>query len=101
MGLVGWSLLGAVAGLLSYLSQQRTVMLLHPDSSRKLQQMVIGGALIRWLATAVLLALALNQSLAAGLGAFAGLWMTRWSALILLGFRPLKACSDKHSVGRS
>jgi len=77
-----WFLAGAVCGIASGLSQQWTVARLGGDSSKKAGALLIGGFIIRLALAGLVLYLAVQQSVAAVLLAFAGLWIARWGLSI-------------------
>lgn len=85
-----WFLLGCVAGLVIWMSQRRTVIKL-PEKSKAAKRVVIGGALLRWALSAVLLVNALFTGIVPGLGAFAGLMLFRWLGIFSLRMLPIRS----------
>ncbi len=74
-----WLASGMLWGWISFMTQVWTANWLHPSASRQaVLWSVIGGAVLRWLGVASLLIVALDDSVRAGLLAFAGLWSIRW-----------------------
>lgn len=82
-----WLLLGGLVGGLNSLLLYRTVSCLRPSKPPGLA-LVLGSVPLRWAIAAVVLALALRQGIGPGLLTFAGMWLTRWGLVILVGIRP-------------
>lgn len=78
-----WSLSGMILAFVFLKSQSWTVMLLSPQRPALSKWMVIGGAILRWLTIAVLLILALSQSIGAALAVFFCFMGTRFLLLFL------------------
>jgi hypothetical protein len=89
MKLLSWFLLGCLIGLVIWLSQRRTVAKL-PEKSKAAKRIVLGGALLRWVLSAALLANALLEGIFPGLAAFAGLFIFRWVGILSLRLMPIK-----------
>ncbi len=85
-----WFLLGCVAGLVIWISQRSTVVKL-PEKSRAAKGVVIGGALLRWVLSAVLLANALFTGIVPGLATFTGLMIFRWLGIFSLRMMPIRS----------
>jgi hypothetical protein len=86
-----WFLLGCVAGLVIWMSQRRTVIKLPEKSVKTAKRVVIGGALLRWALSAVLLVNALFTGIVPGLAAFTGLMLFRWLGIFSLGMLPIRS----------
>ena len=84
-----WLLYGVGVGLLIWLSQRISVKQLSPERAQAGRRRVITGAVLRWLLSAVLLALALEQGIGSGLAAFGGLMSARWLGIFSLNLFPL------------
>lgn len=89
MKLLSWFLLGALVGVVIWFFQRRTVAKL-PEKSKKAKRIVLGGALLRWVLSAALLANALLEGILPGLAAFAGLFVFRWVGILSLWLMPIK-----------
>jgi hypothetical protein len=86
-----WFLLGCIVGLVIWMFQRRVVVNLPAKSVRKAKRMVIGGALLRWVLSAALLANALFKGIVPGLAAFTGLMLFRWLGIFSLRIMPIRA----------
>lgn len=84
-----WLLIGIGVGLVIWFTQRRTVMGLREESFRKAKRLVIGGAVLRWILSALLLTSALLKGVSAGLAAFTGLMVSRWLGIFSLKFLPI------------
>jgi len=80
--MIGWLVVGLLAGGLNGWMQQWTVMQLRPEAAGRGVFWTVAGAVLRWLLVGLLLLVAVLQSAAAGLLVFAGLMVARW-ALVL------------------
>ncbi len=76
---VVWLIAGALVGWVSILIHVWTMPRLRPNAPRQRLWGMFGGMLLRWALIAGLLSVALRQGIAAGLLAFAGLWVMRWA----------------------
>lgn len=94
-----WLLAGILLGLLNALMMASTVHGLAPVAAPYPLRRVFGGIAVRWLWTAALLIVALRQSAGAGLAAFAGLWIARWTAIAWwISPFPVKFLHDEQKV---
>ena len=82
MNNVIWLLAGLLVGLLNVVSIVRTVGQLQPGGDIRALSAVLGGFIWRTGLSVLLLVFALQRSATAGLLAFAGLWLARWTALL-------------------
>jgi hypothetical protein len=73
-----WFLLGVILGVFNAWLRRWSVSHMHPGAPRRAVTWAIGGAALRWVLIAGLLSAALQQGLAAGLLACAGLLLTCW-----------------------
>jgi hypothetical protein len=81
MMVASWLLAGGAIGVLDGLSLRWTAARLRPNASSQVAVLALAGAMLRWgLAAAVLIA-ALQQGIASGLLAFAGLQLARWGVV--------------------
>lgn len=76
-----WLCVGALVGLLNVASIAGMVARLQPGGDVRAVSALIGGFALRMVLAALVLIVALHSSAAAGLCAFAGLWLARWAAL--------------------
>lgn len=76
-----WLLVGLLVGALNVASIARTVGSLRPGGDARAWASVISGFALRLALAVCVLVIALRQSAAAGLLAFAGLWLGRWTVL--------------------
>lgn len=76
-----WFPAGILIGLTNALTMSTTVRRLTPEAPTTGLWWITGGFILRWIWTATLLTLALQQSIQAGLLLFAGLWIARWLAI--------------------
>lgn len=77
-----WLLAGLLVGVLNVASIARTVGRLQPGEDGRALSSVASGFVLRMLIIILVLTVALRQSAAAGLLAFAGLWLGRWTVLL-------------------
>ncbi|MDY7078274.1 MAG: hypothetical protein SXV54_15265 [Chloroflexota bacterium] len=73
-----WLFAGLTVGALNGLILWNSVARLRPNAPPSTVTWVLGGALLRWVAVAGLLIVALQHGILPGLLAFAGLWLARW-----------------------
>ncbi|MDY7040168.1 MAG: hypothetical protein SVX38_04825 [Chloroflexota bacterium] len=85
--IVLWLFAGLTVGALNGLTLRWTVAHLCPEWAGRALICVWGGALLRWVAVAGLLIVALQRGILPGLLAFAGLWLARWGMMCWLGLR--------------
>lgn len=76
-----WLFAGVLVGLLNVASIAGMVARLQPGGDVRAVSALIGGFVLRLILSALVLVVALRHSAAAGLFAFAGLWLARWAAL--------------------
>jgi hypothetical protein len=76
-----WLLAGFLVGMLNVAAIARTVGQLRPDGNVRALFTVVGGFALRLLLSMFVLVVALRQSVVAGLLAFTGIWLGRWTAL--------------------
>jgi len=79
---VWWLCAGAMAGAVNALTLRWTVARLQPGLAPRALGQMWGGALLRWVISAVVLLAALQQGVMAGLLAFGGLWLSRWLLVV-------------------
>ncbi len=79
---VWWLCTGVMVGVLNALTLRWTVARLQPGLTARALRQTWGGALLRWVITAVVLLAALRQGAVAGLLAFGGLWLSRWLLVV-------------------
>ena len=78
-----WGLAGVSLAFLLLLTQTWSVRIVSPDYPKRSTAIVIGGAILRWLITGLMLLLALSNSLWAMLVSFAGFMITRTLLIFL------------------
>lgn len=82
-----WLFAGLVVGALNATSIARTVGRLRPGAGRRMPlaavSLVASGFVLRLALSALVLIGGLRQSAAAGLLAFAGIWLARWLMVLL------------------
>jgi len=78
-----WLLAGLVVAVLNVISIAGTVSRLHPGGEGRALSLFVSGFVLRIALSALVLMAALQHSAAAGLLAFAGLWLGRWTVLFL------------------
>jgi hypothetical protein len=78
---VAYLLAGLAAGLFGGLTLRWTAAQLRPGAHPASLALVAGGAILRLALAAALLAAALQNDLACGLAAFAGLWAGKWGVI--------------------
>ncbi len=76
-----WLFIGALVGLLNVACIAGMVARLRPGWDVRAASTLVSGFALRLILSALVLVVALRQSAAAGLFAFAGLWLARWAAL--------------------
>jgi hypothetical protein len=90
-----WLLYGLGTGLVVWLSQRISVTQLSPDRIPFARRFVILGAVLRWVLSGMMLALALQEGIGSGLSAFGGLMSARWLGIFSLTVFPLPY-EDEH-----
>lgn len=83
LSLILWGLAGVSLAFLLLLTQTWSVQIVSPDHPKRSTAIVIGGAILRWLITGVVLLLALSNSLWAMLVTFTGFIITRTLLIFL------------------
>jgi hypothetical protein len=83
-----WLLVGVLLGGLNGLMTYWTVSRLRPGAPPQSAMLILGGAPLRWGLVTVALILALRRGVGPALLTFAGLELTRWGLVILVGVRP-------------
>lgn len=78
-----WLLAGLVVAVLNVVSIAGTVSRLRPDGEGRTLSLFVSGFVLRIALSLLVLMAALQHSVAAGLLAFAGLWLGRWTVLFL------------------
>lgn len=86
----GWFVAGMAVGVVHGLTLWWTVQSLQPGAIRRAVLLVWGGALLRSVAVAGVLVMAVTDALTSGLAAVVGFWLARlaWSARIATGMAP-------------
>ena len=82
-----WLFTGGSIGVLNGLSLRWMVARLRPEVPCRAVAWAMGGVLLRWGLTAILLIIALQEGILPGLLAFAGLWLARWGIVYWLNWR--------------
>jgi len=77
-----WLLAGLLVSVLNVASIARIVGRLQPGGDVRALSSVVSGFVLRMVLIILVLTVALRQSAAAGLLAFAGLWLGRWVVLL-------------------
>lgn len=77
-----WLFAGLLVGVLNVVSIARTVGRLQPEGDVRALSSMVSGFVLRMVLIILVLVAALRQSAAAGLLAFAGLWLGRWTVLL-------------------
>lgn len=92
-----WLLAGLVMATLNAASIAGTVGRLRPEAGcppAPALFLIAGGFVVRLTLSALVLVVALQQSSAAGLLAFAGLWLGRWTVLLWTN-APVRCCKTR------
>lgn len=77
-----WLLAGLLVGTLNAASIAGTVGRLRPEGNVRALSAIVSGFMLRLILSILVLVVALRQSAAAGLLAFAGIWFGRWTVLL-------------------
>ncbi len=77
-----WLPAGLIVAVLNVVSIAGTVGRLGPGGEGRALSSFVGGFTLRLALSVLVLVIALQQSAAAGLLAFAGLWLGRWTVLL-------------------
>ncbi len=84
LGLAAWFLAGAGLSVVHLALLIGLVSRLDPAlAKRSVIGRVLGGYLVRYLSLAVVLTLAIRQSVSAGIVAAVGFWLARWVGVVL------------------
>ena len=84
LGLTAWFLAGVGLSLIHFVLLMVQVSGLDPAlAKRSVIGRVLGGYLVRYLSLAVVLTLAIRQSVSAGIAVAVGLWLARWVGVAL------------------
>jgi hypothetical protein len=75
--LIFWAAAGFLLALVFLLMQLWSVNKINPDRKKQSKRLVIGGAILRWIAFSVLIIFALQQSFSTTLVAFIAFMITR------------------------
>ena len=81
-----WFIFGIATGILNGLTLRWTVGRLRPEASIISEPLVMLGFVLRMGLTAALLVLASQHSLVSGMLSFAGLWLARWTVILVTAF---------------
>jgi len=84
-----WLLYGTGTGLAIWLSQRVLVSRLYPERIKAAKRWVALSAALRWILSAAVLALALQEGIGSGLSAFGGLMSAPWLGILSLTVFPL------------
>ncbi len=84
-----WLLYGLGTGLVIWISQRILVLRLSPARIPSAKRRVAVGAALRWILSAALLALALQEGIGSGLSTFGGLMSAPWMGILTLKVLPL------------
>ncbi|MBS3753830.1 MAG: hypothetical protein KGY46_10660 [Anaerolineales bacterium] len=84
-----WLLYGTGTGLVIWLSQRVLVSRLYPERIKAAKRWVALSAALRWILSAAVLALALEEGIGSGLSAFGGLMSAPWLGILSLTMFPL------------
>lgn len=84
-----WLLYGVGTGLVIWLSQRVLVSRLYPERIKAARRWVALSAVLRWILSAAVLALALQEGIGSGLSAFGGLMSGPWLGILSLTVFPL------------
>ena len=76
-----WLFAGGAIGVVHVLSVRLAVTRLQPRAPRKALAAVLGGAILRSVLAAAVLAVAFHQGFISGSLALAGMWICRWGAI--------------------
>lgn len=77
-----WPFAGGLVGIVNGLTRWTTISYLSSEAVTRSLVLVVGGMVVRLGFVAGLLIAGLKQGIAAGLLAFAGLWITRWIIVV-------------------
>jgi hypothetical protein len=80
---MGWFLSGLLVGIFNLVSAVTLVAQLSPAEPRRLRWRVVCRHLVGYVLVALLLGLALQQSVLASFFAGGGVWVTRWLGVYL------------------
>ena len=72
-----WFVAGSLVNVVNYWMQFQAVNSLHPGTPQVVVRRIVGGAILRWMMTAVLLLAAFNQGVIPGLLTLTGYWIIR------------------------